>query len=402
MKMKMKNSVIAMALACGAAMSMNVYAGPPSEKVDPAPQARLTTNLAGIPAERLHQARILGHVRIKHKTGERHITRFDRPGQIATTREGPLMYDNSDIEGSFNYFFDLDNPDLLTPVLDHEGLDWGDFSTAGGVTPCVDGFTFAYAGDARIGLDPLAQGVAGLNAIIRFYRNDNGFNDLLAEPLLQIQIDDLPGHDGTPPGPGQQYSFIGWIITIDLEGTEAAFTVTGDDLDFDGLRDISWSYQFEQMQVGGPAIMGPFLVRPFSLGGLGNATGVEDVFDEFTTGPRLGYTGTWWFGGGGQPVPGQPGAFLPYSSFFMQLFGDATGPCPTISACYANCDESTAQPILNVDDFTCFVNAFAAASALPYEQQVVSYGNCDGSTVAPVLNVDDFTCFINAFAAGCP
>ena len=30
-----------------------------------------------------------------------------------------------------------------------------------------------------------------------------------------------------------------------------------------------------------------------------------------------------------------------------------------------------------------------------------SYANCDASTVAPVLNVLDFTCFLNRFAAGC-
>jgi trimeric autotransporter adhesin len=70
--------------------------------------------------------------------------------------------------------------------------------------------------------------------------------------------------------------------------------------------------------------------------------------------------------------------------------------------CYANCDGSTAAPLLNIDDFTCFINAFAAASALPHAQQLSHYANCDGSTVAPVLNVDDFACFINAFAAGCP
>jgi DNA-binding beta-propeller fold protein YncE len=70
--------------------------------------------------------------------------------------------------------------------------------------------------------------------------------------------------------------------------------------------------------------------------------------------------------------------------------------------CYANCDLSTVAPVLNVDDFTCFINEFALASALPPGQQVNHYANCDGSTVAPVLNVDDFTCFINAFALGCP
>ena len=30
------------------------------------------------------------------------------------------------------------------------------------------------------------------------------------------------------------------------------------------------------------------------------------------------------------------------------------------------------------------------------------YANCDSSTLSPVLNVNDFTCFLNKYAAGCP
>jgi hypothetical protein len=66
---------------------------------------------------------------------------------------------------------------------------------------------------------------------------------------------------------------------------------------------------------------------------------------------------------------------------------------PAVRTCYANCDDSSAPPILNVIDFTCFMNRYAAGD---------SYANCDGSTVPPVLNVNDFTCFLNRYAAGCP
>jgi hypothetical protein len=62
------------------------------------------------------------------------------------------------------------------------------------------------------------------------------------------------------------------------------------------------------------------------------------------------------------------------------------------SSCYANCDQSTAAPVLNVADFTCFLQRFAAGD---------SYANCDQSTAMPVLNVADFTCFLQRFAAGC-
>jgi len=61
--------------------------------------------------------------------------------------------------------------------------------------------------------------------------------------------------------------------------------------------------------------------------------------------------------------------------------------------CYANCDGSTVAPTLNVNDFSCFLNAFAAGDTA---------ANCDGSTAPPALNVNDFACFLNRFSAGCP
>ena len=60
--------------------------------------------------------------------------------------------------------------------------------------------------------------------------------------------------------------------------------------------------------------------------------------------------------------------------------------------CYANCDGSTATPLLTANDFQCFVNAYAIGQA---------YANCDGSTGNPILTANDFTCFVNAYAAGC-
>jgi len=65
----------------------------------------------------------------------------------------------------------------------------------------------------------------------------------------------------------------------------------------------------------------------------------------------------------------------------------------TSASCYPNCDQSTTPPILNANDFQCFLNAFAANDP---------YANCDGSTTDPTLNANDFQCFLNAYAAGCP
>jgi len=66
---------------------------------------------------------------------------------------------------------------------------------------------------------------------------------------------------------------------------------------------------------------------------------------------------------------------------------------PPSSVCHANCDSSTAAPILNVSDFVCFLNKYAAGD---------SYANCDSSTLPPILNVNDFVCFNTQFAVGCP
>lgn len=60
--------------------------------------------------------------------------------------------------------------------------------------------------------------------------------------------------------------------------------------------------------------------------------------------------------------------------------------------CYPNCDGSTVAPALNINDFSCFINALAVADP---------WANCDGSTAAPSLNINDFQCFMNAFALGC-
>jgi hypothetical protein len=88
----------------------------------------------------------------------------------------------------------------------------------------------------------------------------------------------------------------------------------------------------------------------------------------------------------GQPDAGSmsAGAFVLSGGFWAAGAGSAP--------CYANCDSSTTPPALNVLDFACFLNRFAASDP---------WANCDASTTPPVLNVLDFACFLNAFAAGC-
>jgi acetyl esterase/lipase len=74
--------------------------------------------------------------------------------------------------------------------------------------------------------------------------------------------------------------------------------------------------------------------------------------------------------------------------FFVSRFlGTACTP-----SCYANCDGSTATPLLTPNDFACFMNRYVNRAA---------YANCDDSTVPPVFTPNDFLCFVNSYAAGC-
>jgi len=89
------------------------------------------------------------------------------------------------------------------------------------------------------------------------------------------------------------------------------------------------------------------------------------------------------------PVTATLGLFKPYTPSSITF--NIQGPSATVP-CYANCDGSSAAPILNINDFQCFLNKFASGDPT---------ANCDNSSTPPVLNVNDFQCFTNAYAAGC-
>src|SRR5437773_2686222 len=56
---------------------------------------------------------------------------------------------------------------------------------------------------------------------------------------------------------------------------------------------------------------------------------------------------------------GQPDAADQAGGAFQCLGGFWGGGSVSAPSCYANCDGSTVAPILNVNDFTCFLNKFA-------------------------------------------
>jgi subtilisin-like proprotein convertase family protein len=132
--------------------------------------------------------------------------------------------------------------------------------------------------------------------------------------------------------------------------------------------------------------------RPDITAGINNATGTWRPDNPLSVFAGVNSAGAWRL----EVQDCFDGYLGMLESFTLSLEPGGAPPC------YANCDGSTTPPILNVEDFTCFINKFAEAQALPPAQQLTHYANCDQSTTSPVLNVEDFTCFINKFAQGCP
>ncbi len=155
------------------------------------------------------------------------------------------------------------------------------------------------------------------------------------------------------------------------------------------------------------------------VGGLGTQVSAMHTFDD-GRGPALFVAGYFasagaapanslarWDGHAWEGVPGGIG----FQTLAMASCNDPRGPsrflAGTFSAagggsspkvaqyvgcpnCYNNCDLSSAAPRLNVNDFMCFINAYARRDP---------YANCDLNST---INAADFICFMNKFAVGCP
>jgi hypothetical protein len=72
--------------------------------------------------------------------------------------------------------------------------------------------------------------------------------------------------------------------------------------------------------------------------------------------------------------------------------GGADGPC------YANCDGSTGEPLLNANDFVCFHTNFYLYWNAPFAEQQACYANCN---LVGGLNAADFACFLGKYVLGC-
>jgi hypothetical protein len=172
-----------------------------------------------------------------------------------------------------------------------------------------------------------------------------------------------------------------------------------------GVRDRStslsgyiWGENIGWINVGnGPADNIHYTEATGATAGV-NIDGATGYLSGYAWGENVGWIN---FGGGALASPAIP-ARLDFSAgrFRGYAWGENIGWVNLDDAvdyvkrqCYANCDGSTASPVLNVQDFTCFLQKFNLGD---------SYANCDRSATPPVLNVQDFTCFLQKFAQGCP
>ena len=224
------------------------------------------------------------------------------------------------------------------------------------------------------------QGTSVVDGPLTFHDFDARFPGQL--PPYVIVIDDASGQLGSfpafsppnlmtmtgyVPGPGAGGNRFG-SATITPSGSCSAASVDVFEFGSDAGNSVVLAAYLNGNEVARDSVIFPggFVFHHFHL----DISGV--TFDELKL-----------FGDG----PNNQGCFFgSFDNLSVTLGGG--GP-----SCYGNCDESTTAPVLNVADFTCFLQRFAAGN---------SYANCDESTVAPTLNVADFTCFLQRFAAGCP
>lgn len=235
----------------------------------------------------------------------------------------------------------------------------------------------------------------------------DGTNWAAFGPAVQGSIYTFHVHDSDGVGPGSPTLYVGGAFTqagLQIVRYIARWTSGGWMSVGTGIENgTSWSVH---------------AIRSHDEDGPGSAPAALFVGGEFTSaGSELApYLARW--NGDWRGVGGGMGYTSPASVFALTVHDDdGVGPeSPSLFAggafsaagntsssklakwvcvgvpCYANCDGSVIEPILNVADFSCFLQRFASGHP---------YANCDQSSIEPIINVADFTCFLNRFAAGC-
>ncbi len=229
------------------------------------------------------------------------------------------------------------------------------------------------------------------------------------------------------PGPANNGGSSGWAMYLDLEALVNPVTVTSLTTANSGAANSAFTVEVfvrTGTALGGPVTAGPgssttgwtsLGIAPAMQGAVASGVSLDIDIPDITvtpgviTGVALKFTtaGPRYFGTGAPPLSvyqdanlklttgeGRSAPFTTTGSYFVSraMVGSLTYTTGGGGGCYANCDQSTAAPVLTANDFQCFLNQFAAGD---------SGANCDGSTSSPTLTANDFQCFLNTYAAGC-
>lgn len=231
-------------------------------------------------------------------------------------------------------------------------LDWGDIANnvvIGGIG--FNEFTNSQAANGDLKL------------VLVLYANDNGGGDTRKSILAGWIIDNIPASTHSPA------EFWGYLWRLDLLGNN--ITMTGNDLDGDGLLDFSYVYYFKTIPTANARAGASLAVAdPNNLPA--SAPGIENVFDwyaqpDFNNDPNMDNTtlyGTYWFGGN------------PFAQFYWEMMAPG---CPNPGAHFKYC-------AADIGNYNCIVDLADLAQLLG------NYGITSGATYAQgdIEPPDDF------------
>jgi len=243
---------------------------------------------------------------------------------------------------------------------------------------CVDTMTFFYTTTVA---DPEEDGEDGYTiefAIVDAFDIDSAFSGLAPFLVFEIAI------------PGSASGVAAWIMTIDLSGANAfelgdqdgisdcagANSTHGQDQNGDGLPDFAVGFHVRHPLTATTGMTSLVLVAPPG-GAVPNGLADEDVFAQLDD--WCDVTGYYWFGG--HDCSGGTGAWTPWASFFLGLYGS------NAQTCFADLN---IDGLLDFFDVQAFLNAFAA-------QDTAADFNED-----QLFDFFDLQLFLTQFVAGCP
>ena len=245
---------------------------------------------------------------------------------------GPdTIYNNNAPSGSYGGFYAFEEW-----TLDGRAPSSAGHSGATADSYTIDGFQIGYC---------VTQASGSYDLNYTFYDLYTACTDpAVLSPLSSITLTGLPGSAGGATAC--------WLVTIDLEGSTLAFTLSGDgDQIFDGITSLdNFGYRMIATTITGafgPILSGDPTNFPMGDGTYYQNPGLSgtglDAQDQFwLTDPSGAFAnGCYWFGG---YVNGAP-----YTALHLQLYGEAGGSAGCAEYCTSNTNSTGSAAAITVD-----------------------------------------------------